>query len=350
MQNTTYSQADRATGERKLQGKRRSPERMRSFNAPETFAIRALSRFSLMTPDQLAFAMRRSKRVAQDALKELRHNDLVCCGGILEDDYTIHRQTKPTPVYSLNRNGVTFVEKNNCSFASFGRKPMARSWSDKLIPDPEIKHKIGIVDCMMALCRSVEEFAEIDLTYLDPDFIKDSKRKSVNQESYKSEDKVGAERKNLIPDVIASVIHKSIGTDQTFYIEFDRGTEPVWMSSGAKQRMREREERSTRSKENGASVDRVIPIADRFINYNTFFKGRHTKTSDTNPALLWVCESDDALRRIVSSNKIQWSKTPEIANRTLLATIDDVRDDFLRANWRVPGSDEVKSVTNLMSE
>jgi hypothetical protein len=188
---------------------------------------------------------------------------------------------------------------------------------------------------MIALCDFPTRYKDIEIVHMAPDFVTDDDCKSINKEAYKG----GA----LIPDIIASLLHKNFGTTRDFFIEYDRGTEPVWMSPEAKARARAA---ALKFKKSGRSRE-VIPIADRFANYNKLFELDEYRDSDANPSILWVCETPEALRRIRSSEHIEWSEMANIKDRTFLATIDDVKGDFLGAHWCVPDSDEVRSPVQL---
>lgn len=265
----------------------------------------------------------------------LREAGLITEGYLLPDLSRGEEPTKPPKVISLNADGVAYVEHHGCSEALFDRKPIARDWRNQYVQDPEIRHKIGTVECMMALVDCVSKFPSLEVAYMAPDFLTDDDDKSANKETYKG----GA----LIPDIVASVFNKEKGRTRDFYIEFDRGTEAVWMDAEAKAKAKERADKFR--KKGRARLS--IPIADRFVNYDKFFDDKSSKTSETNPTLLWVCRDDESLRRIRQSDRIQWAKMPNVLSRTLLATLDHVKADFLGANWHVPASDEVMTVVEL---
>lgn len=288
-----------------------------------------------MTMAQMELAMGCSERTLRRALAGLREANLICTGALLPEGYSIDEEAKPKKVISLNRDGVEYVEHFGCSQALFDRKPIARAWDGKVIQDDEVRHKLGMVDCMIALCKFVDKFKGLEVVYMAPDFVTDDDSKSINKEMYKG----GA----LIPDIVVSVLNKNFGNTRDFYIEFDRGTEPVWLSSDAKARARKTASKFKKSGRSRLSV----PISDRFANYNQLFSEPDRATSAANPSILWVCEADDALRRIRASERIKWAGMTNIAQRTFLATIDDVKGAFLGAHWRLPDSDEIVSPLHL---
>lgn len=293
--------------------KKRAPSvTRRSLDARESLAIRHLTRFSMMTSEQLAVSTGRGIRSAQKAMAGLTQKGLACYGGLLPEDFTVDSPQKPKRVYSLNKDGVTYVEHHGCSWALTGRKPVARNWGGRLIQDNEIHHKLGIVDCMIWLCRSVDTFASLDLVRMTPDFIRDEDKQSVNKDTFGDG--------NLIPDVVAVIMNTELGATKTLFIEYDRGTSPIW----------------TESKENGRS----LPLCERFVRYNRYFGKKERKTSASNPMLLWVFERDSRLQAVQSSPRLEWSKWANIDERVRMTNADRAATDFLDGLWDLPDTDE----------
>lgn len=314
---------------KKRSRRRQLPVIRRTLGQPDSVAIRHLSRYSMLKIEQIQRSMKCSERTVKRALAGLREANLITEGYLLPD--RDDEPTKPTKVISLNSDGVSFVEHFECSWALFDRKPIARDWKNKFIQDPEIRHKLGMVDCMIGFCDFIDQIKSLEVSHLVPDFLDDDEGKSANKTVHKG----GA----LIPDIIASVFNRNLGTSREFFIEYDRGTEPVWMGAEARIKAKKKYEKHRKKGKGRLS----IPICDRFANYNTYFGENSNKTSDTNPSILWVCETETALRRIGTSERIDWLKMSNIIDRTFFATIDEVKGDFLGTHWHRPDSDEIVS-------
>lgn len=297
----------------------RKPVRKRSRNAvtwrldgKESVAIRHLTRFSMLTARQLSVATGRGLRNSQKALAGLLEKDLACFGGLLPEDLNLDRPQKPERAFSLTEGGVKYVEHHECSWSLIDRKSVARSWGGRYIQDNEIRHKLGIVDCMIWLCRSVDTFKDLEVTYLAPDFIRDEDQTSINKSAF------GDDR--LIPDIVACVLNKATGASRTLFVEYDRGHEPVWL----------KEEKSKR----GYSIN------GKLEKYNRYFGGKNRAVNDDDPALLFVCESEKRVQSIRNSERLRWEKWGNLTKRFKLASRDRVSSAFLEADWHIPGTDE----------
>ena len=199
------------------------------------------------------------------------------------------------------------------------RKPLAKNWGGQIIKDPFIRHKLGVVDCMIWLHLSVSRFDDLDLIHMTPDFIKGEDKKSINNDAFDDD--------ALIPDVVAVVVRKSSGNTRSFYIEYDRGTEDIWLP----------DDKDGKTK----------TLYGNFAKYNRYFGQKWHAESSTNPQLLLVCSEQKRVDHIRNSERLIWSEWPNLIDRFRLASRDMVSGDFMRADWHVADSDEF---TNLLGK
>lgn len=288
----------------------------RVLNVGEIRAIRHLSRFSMLTADQLAILTGKSLRQCHADLAGLAEKELACFGGLLPEDVNISKPLGTLErLFSLTKDGVSYVEHNECSMNLMSRKPVARSWSENVITDQTIRHKMGVVDCMIYLSRSVDTFNDLEIVYLAPDFVRNEDKESINKSVFNDGE--------LIPDIVASVLNKARGSTREYYIEYDRNTEAVWREDG------------------GSSLH------EKFRKYDCYFGADERSTSSTNPKLLFVCSESERVDEIRRSQRLDWSCWVNLIERFRLASRDMIKDDFMRADWHMADSDER---TNLLGK
>lgn len=296
---------------------RRIPSAHRRHVTPrELVTLRYLTRFPILTSEQLAVLGRHSVRTAQQSFSGLLEKELVTAGGLLPDDVDIFKLTKPELVFSLSRDGVEFAKRNDCSISLTDRNPTMFNWGGNVIADKLIRHKLGVVDCMIWMHLSLSKFDDLELVRLAPDFVKGDDKKSINNSAF--------DDATLIPDVVAVVLRKSKGTTRTFYVEYDRGTEDIWLSDD--------KDGETKT------------IFGNFEKYNRYFGQKWRSESSSNPALLFVCSEQSRVEQIRQSPRLEWQRWPNLIDRFRLASRDMVSDDFMRADWHTAASDECVSL------
>lgn len=288
----------------------------RSLDLKESLAIRHLSMFSLMTAQQLACSSGRTLRTSQKALAGLLEKNLVSVGGLIPEGNVLGRPQKAERVFSLNRDGVNYVEHFGISTTLVNRKPVARDLGGGWIQDEMIRHKLGVVDCMVWLVNSFNGFRTLDLVRMTPDFIKNSDKESVNKDTFGDG--------NLVPDIVASAFNNKYETSRSYYIEYDRGTEKVWLQN--------------ESEEFGYSLH------GKFKKYNAYFGKEGRAAGDKDPLLLFVCETEERVEEIRRSKRLEWGKWKNLNTRFHLSCRARVKDGFLTSNWHQPMTDECFSI------
>jgi len=202
--------------------KYRRPRPLASLTAPEIRVLSLFGSFPVLTSKRLQRIAGWSPSHTNNTLAELNLKGMLDFGYVptpltAEQKRRCCPPNKPEAIWRMTKTGLKRGQKENVIDAD-AVAPPARWDGDFIGALGDIKHRLLIVDIMVALSFGVRARDGYSFEFMKPDFILEKRSKNDKEKTRQTKDDLG-NGKAIIPDLIAKIWNDNNGKSTMIYCE-----------------------------------------------------------------------------------------------------------------------------------